>query len=956
MIFALALASATPDSALCQSYANLKAHTDYPLIRKSGLLCQDVYLSCDSSISGQLTIECKKYLQSGDSITVLKYAGTDFYVSPGISKITVKYAADDSNAFVSRPYYEILKRTGDIAPGQYRTRIHIEDINAHWSFDYTFMQAPDSLLSGASSLRSDINKSLAPNAGPLTPLKKRLEKVAGYASGKAIKNARKKLDDVSRSRGLTRLEYQKGSKTYIDYYFEDWFAGRYEASNNKKLSKQLLQENDVTSAINVNKLATNDIDAHPSLFSQFRKFKRQKDDNQEIKGEIAIAGNTATSQEPNSGVDNNYYEIRGQVELPIMQLPFEIEGLYTSQDAHRQVKTSFVHVHYDVDKMKSELMQFVGSYNQKFAETKSKTAGLEQVYAKGIQTLEARKAKLEKELAGQFTDAKSTGMLKDAENPSGLVDTSGAAGVVPGDMGEQKKNALDEERKIAEKRKELEVKKKELEALDKKIEKYRLLLEQNRNTNYFDSAVGYSRTAGFNGSNASYKQLAKRSEGLLPDGNAKSFISGFSSFDAGMFPKYASKYTMSGQVMKGVDMAYDLGLCEVGVSAGKTEYVGRDGSPDKYTCYSLKTKFRVAPSQDVSLIYYGYSPDRKLYGGDAFFRNTDIATPTFFHPVHIVSLNYSGKVSDYVIINSEAASAIRSADAHTNTDMKELMGLHLDAAGAVPGTPVQLQASFDKTGKDFENSTLPVTLKGTEQYRLGGTTDLFHNFLSLGLDYYYLSQSSLTYSGSNTRWGIDIRTHSKRYPSVSLSYKPFSTFKTLNDTFSIPQRPMFGSVLTSRASYQFKRNGNVWRFSLVYNKSTTTQDTSFYGNTMLQAICIYTNKMLTVTSATGYMEQHGTSQTMAAPSMSFLNAGINYFFSKEVGISSGIETGVTGFGFCKYAVAGGISISPKKKPVTVRVNLRAAGYRQQRADTWKPLYNGYMELAYRFRHKLNKGK
>src|SRR5579872_1488785 len=138
-----------------------------------------------------------------------------------------------------------------------------------------------------------------------------------------------------------------------------------------------------------------------------------------------------------------------------------------------------------------------------------------------------------------------------------------------------------------------------------------------------------------------YKQMAKKGDALLPDGQAKGFIAGITNFDAGMFPKEESKYTMSGQQMKGVDCGYDLGICQAGVTLGKTEYVGRDGTLDKYTCYSERTTFKPIKKQKLSLIYYGYTADRKMTG-DAFFNNANISAPGFFEPVNIISTKYDG--------------------------------------------------------------------------------------------------------------------------------------------------------------------------------------------------------------------------------------------------------------------------------------------------------------------------
>lgn len=917
------------------------------------MLTQVIYVTSDYSIKGLVNVRCEKYTANFDSVTVFAYVNYPLALTNGINKLSVLYSKDDTNASVDYRYVEILKRSGGIAPGIYRTYIELKDTATNKLYSFCYLQEVDSILPGNSGIRSDINKKLAPN-GTLQSLAKKAEKVKGYASDKAIRNAQRKLNGISGKRGFTHIQYEKGNNQLVDFYYESWFVGRYVAEKNKKLSTQLLKEDDITRAANVSRLADNDLNARPTLFSQFKTFKRQKDSKQEVKGELSMTTSVATAQEPNSGVDNNYIELRGDIELPIMNLPFQLEGMYTTQDANRKVKASFIHVHYDVSKMKNELRQFIGEYNQKFAETRSKTIGMEQVYEKGIQTLESRKKKLADELKENAKVTDETNIKTPDKNdfmPDDLSDTNSYGNGLTKAQTARKKLESNEQKAVE--------KRKEIEALEKKIERYRLLLEQNRNTNYFDSAVGYAKTSGIKYKDeVSYKRLAKTATDLLPEGTVKKIATGVSSFDAGMFSKYTSKYTMAGQMFKGMDAAYDLGFSEVGISIGNTQYAGRDGGLDKYTCYSLRDAFNIGSDNRITLVYYGYSPQRSMYKGDGFFKDVDVTGPTFYKPVHIGSVNYAGNISKYVTAAFEAASIIpTSGHGRSSATLMDKMGLHAEAEGSIPNSSVQLHGSFDKTGRDFDNKTLPLALKGTEQYKIGGSTDLFKGFVSLKCDYYYLVQSSTAFSGSNTKWGFEIKTHSKRYPAVSVSYKPYSTFRTFSDTLNIPQRPVFGSVLASRASYQFKHNGNTWRYSITWNQSATEMDTTRYGNSLIQGMCMYGTKSGTTATATlGYMEQYGSlSPVTGVPtSMAFSNVGAAFALNRDLTINSGIESGISRFGLCRYSLIAGTSLTPRKKPFAIRANIRAGAYRLKATDVWTSLYNGNIELTYKFRHQISK--
>ncbi len=930
----------------------VKIHTDNPYLLKGQKLNQLVYISSDSFLNGRMCTQTYLHLENGDSVCVLYHVSKKLKIKSGINKIKVCFVPQDTIKEYSDAFYEIIKRTNNLPPGIYTTTVTFYDtINKNVYCRY-FFQKIDSNLQSGSQLRYDINKSLLPSSGIFSGFTKKIEKVSGYASGKAIKKSDKKINSLTKSRGLTSLQYEKRGKSYIDFFYESWFAGRYEVDQNKPLKKQLLQEDHFSEASNMNILASNDLDVHPSLFSQYKNIKKQRDDNAEVKGELSVSGTTANSQEPNSGIDNNYIETRGRIELPLLNLPFEIEGLYTTQDAGRKIKTSYVHFHYDVDKVKDEMMKFISSYNQKFAETKSKGLGMQQVYASAIASLEQQKMKLESDAKQQIENknnelAKNKSLVSKNET---IIDTARIDNKTTNEVSdilqENKQHVMLEKGKIEERARKIEV-------LSQKIEHYKALLEQNRNTNYFDSAIGYSKTQEINQKDISYKQLAKKSSELLPDGSIKKFATGLISFDAGMFSKNTSKYTMSGQMIKGVDLGYDLGFCEAGFMVGKTEYIGRDGSLDKYTCYSTKVSFKLFDEQKLSLIYYGYSADRKLYSGDAFFKNMDIGSPTFLKPVHIMSLNYTGAISKYVAFSTDLASTIKTTN--SSVSLIDKSGIHFDVDGTIPVLPVQAQFSFDKTGKEFENNTLPVTLKGTEQYKLSTTAELFHGFLTTGVEFNYLTQSSFTYSGNNTKWGFMIRTHSKRYPAISISYKPYSTFRTFSDTFNVPQRPMFGSVFTSKASYQFKRKDYSLRFSLVYNKSNTVMDTTFYGNTLLQGMCTYSDKIYSSTLIFGYTEQTGSvAPTNFPTSMSFVNVSGSYSFNKKIIINGGVETGMTFWGLSRFAINSGLQFSSAKKPVSIRLNLRGGEYKLKQYDNWAPLYNGYLELTYKFKTKKNR--
>lgn len=924
----------------CRALACIKCHTDYPAIDRQKRLTQTIFIFSDSSLYSGISVKTYRYYGM-DSICVLYHSCKKVRIKEGVNRVKVAFSNQDSIIEFCKPYYEVLQRCGNVAPGIYRTFITVTDTLGRNLYSSITYQKVDSTLSSNSFLREDITHAVA-NSKRRTVSDKRLEKIKGYSSKNALDNSDKRIARLAKKKGLIYTKAEKNGKSYLLFYYDGWFAGQYVVEQQKPLNQQLIHEQDIESAGNMNALAVNDIDLHPSLFSQYKTFKKQRDDKQEVKGDLAITSYAANAQEPNSGIDNNYIEVRGRMEFPLGNLPLEIEGLYTSQDANRKIKSSYLHVHYDVEKIKAETMQFISSYNQKYAETKSKAIGMQQIYTSAISNLEAQKQRLQQEVQQQKIEDDAL-----APNDQLAVDTPGNV------VAENEQKISDAKAKALNKKEELQQKEKQIAALSDKIDHYQKLLEQNKNTNYFDSALAYGKTSQLQQGNISYKQMVKKSADLLPDGTTKKLITGLSNFDAGMFPKYASKYTMGGQMMKGLDLGYDLGFCDLGITVGKTEYIGRDGNLDKYTCYSTRTSFSLSEEHKLAFVYYGYSPDRKLYQGDGLFSNVAIATPTFFQPVHILSVNYSGQLSKYVLVNTETAASFK--DKQTSIDISDKGSVHIDAEGNIPWSSMQVSLSYDKTGSNFENSTLPVLLKGTQQYKASTSITVWHGFATLGVDYNYLLQDNLNYSSNNTKWGFSIKTHSKQYPSLSLSYKPYSTFRSFTDTFNIPQRPLFGSVFSGKINYQFKRRDYSMRFSLLYNSSKTISDTMAYGNRLLQAMATYTQKIVSITAMTGYTEQHGSALNTTVPtSMEFNNLTVAYACNKVMSMNAGMETGFTSFGLCRFTMTGGFVLTPKNKPFITRFNLRGGTYKLRKEDKWSPLYGGNLEVDYRFKSRINK--
>jgi hypothetical protein len=858
----------------------------------------------------------------------------------------------------------------------------------------TFLLQADSTLPATCPLSSRISSRLLPERkGFFGKLGSSAAATASaLPAAKTLENHSSGLSRLFRSEGLHSEVRSQGGRSYVCLSCEDWFVGRYELESVRPATAQIQAQKDRIAA-NVSSAAATELESYRSLFSQVRELNKANKEDKELSGEIALSGNWSNGQPEYSAQDNSYSEVRGHVETEVADLPVSVEGYYTTQDAHRLIKGSYIRVHYDADKAKAKLMKLITGYNNQFSQTVAKGKGLEQVYGSYLGNLQTSKDRMLVDIkreagipanGGGGLDTAGLRNQIEASLAKKMQDTAGIAGRASGKIDSSGKIQQTEQRaaRIKDSASRLYAsamkKYEQVKKTEAQIEKYRKLLEQYKNTNYFDSALAYSKIKDLKGGDqATYKQMAQSAAGLLPEGKAKTFVAGLTNLDAGMINKYTSRYTAAGQQLKGLDVGYDIGFARVGLTVGKTEYAGRDGSLDKYTTYSGQMQFSPGKGQKASLIYYGYTPSKRMTGDDPFFSHADIALPTFKKPVHVVSATYEGIIAKGVSVDAEAATSYRngSGQSFKSSFDADRTAWRLNAQGQVPATPLSLIGSYEHGGKDFQNSTLPVMISGADLYKAGIKGEFFDGLLTSGVEFNHMAQQHLYSTGGNNRWGFEVATHSKQYPSVSLSYKPFATFRAATDTLAVPQRPLQGAVWTGKASYQIKRKGGVcYRFSAVLNRSTSHTDSVSYSSGLLQLNAIYTDRRWMIMASGGQSQVSANSGN--ASSTDTLNAAhvrttfgmgsVGYSFSKGMSVTGGADIGFAPFGLSKYGLNGGLVYRLKAAPVTARVMGRYSAYRlagysgaigmdaAPKTDpmSWRQLVSGGVELLWQFRMKM----
>ena len=974
------------------SASKFNIHTD--LIYGSDKdLFQDYYVISPTKTTAIITVKCYWFKTENDSVLVYHNTSSPRPLKKGLTTVKVKFEGDADKNYVLPTYSAAIKKTGIVPPGTYHLQV---TVHHNGGDEYkTFIHIADSALSMESGIRSGLGNILAPMRSNFVGQPIKAPSSLDKASF-AFEHNKYRLAKYFKKKGLTPNQYTENGKEVIDLYYNTWFMGRYSMDSKASVSSEITKEQNSLQS-NMGSMAHNELGNYQSLMSQFRKLKKESKDKDEIEGQVALAVNGSTGQEPNSAQDNNYYEATGSVALPLFNIPFNISGYYTSQDQHREAKSSYVHFSYDVNKAKEQLMTLIGSYNKKYSQTLSQNGNYQAIYGQYIDQLKQQETQeiaslkqqtgikdfnastfnpdLLKSKATQLaTTAKdkatdSLTMVANAEK-NNLKDSlatdstkTGGAAATANDAVKDSKAAI--AKAEAEKQKATEAYAKAMEkynkimALEAKIEKYKTLLSQYNNTMYYDSLMNSSKLGNLkDDENMSYKDMAKKASGILPDGKVKSAVTGLTNFDAGMFPKYVSSYTMSGQMLKGIDLGYDIGFATIGGSYGKTQYIDHDGGVEDYKVYSLRTQFKPVLHQQFGLVYMGYSPSSKLLESPNFLKDVDVSVPSFKKPVSIISATYMGAIGKYLALTGEYAISNQSGqpdEAAVATSFNGKSAYNVKAIGNIPSTMINVEAGYEHTGNAFENNTLPVIMAGTEKVDVSAKGDFFRSFLTLGIEYDYLLQKSFYSKGNNSKWGFDVATHSKRYPSIALSYKPFSTFQSYSDTLSIPQKPIVGEVWTGKASYQIKKLDKAIRFTLMYNHNNSIMDTVNYSSSLLQVSTILSRKTTMLSFTLGRSVINTGSMPVMDSSFNhsqFIDIAASGSIAKNVMLSGGTDVAASKIQLSRYGLFTGVTYSFSKMPLMLRCNLRYSNYRLDAVSGWTPLLFGGIELAYKFKMKM----
>lgn len=912
----------------------VKIHADFLHCTSTGLGQEISFLTDGDTITSISVAIYQSRPETKDSVLVCQWSSINKDYKTGLTTIAIDYYSRDKFTSITPDFYAITKSFQLIPPGEYKTVVNIHGKTEEYSNSFLFFV--DSNLSRHSTIQEHIFKSLATIARRHT-----LETSLANISADTKVEQR-----IKHENGLLKARF----------YYRNWFLGTY-TLNEKQLLKTQLEAQSKLAKTQAKKLSPNNIDQTESLVSNFKTLTESEKQDRELTGSLMLSSNFSNIQDPYSHLDRNYYELNANVQLPVCGIPIELDGYYTTQDLNRIVKASYIRFHYDAQKSKDKLKELIGSFNHQYEQSTSQTAVMSSFYKSTLKNLSNQQNELETDLKAKlFSLNKSMDMSVDTGAIyqmmlSRLLEDSSVAGNK--EILNRKRDSITKE---CEKYKE---KYREVKAVEQKVEKYTKLYEQFKTTNLFDSLKTYDKLHDLRDcENMSYKDLAKKAKELLPNGKYKQTLSGLTAFDVGMLNQYTSKYTMAGQQLKGLHAGYDMGFANTAISLGKTQYLGRDGSLDTYNCYDLSIESKPILKQKIILDYYGYTPSQKMIRkNQEFFKDLDMSYPNFQNPGHVLSLSQEGQVGRMVHLTNSIASSIKKSEMETNNySQAQKIAYSIGAEADIFKTNVMLSFNYDHIGIGFENKTLPVAMTGTDRYQIKAKGMFFKNFLQAGIDYNRLLQLHSLSRSRQIRWGFDVKTKSKQYPNVELMYKPFSTVRTLSDTFLIPQRPILGSVWMLKGTYQYNHHHDWWRFSCTWNRSNSAQDTLSYANSTLQCMASYSSKKLSIVLNLGSMNtqssdaqyllegyrnhsyQIGASLSLPVRERMQWSTSVSLSFNSMVVFNTGAQTSMT--------------YSHKNLPISYRMSTMYSRFKLSEVNTWQNRIGGTFSIIYNFKTNL----
>jgi len=608
-------------SGLCagtRSYGidSLRLLVDLPALQDQRQLAQDIYYTLEEDKAVRFQLDWYYRSDSGDSLKFLSAQSKELKLSAAQHNYRLYYTHKDCTQLeVNTVFAAAIRQTEGLLPvGKYSCKLLILSGNDTLS-EARFTKLVDTLISSTTLFKENILNLLQQSATGKQVLSERslsgLKNSYKDKTAPLLNRSERKLDKYLRGRNLYYKRSAGADKEVLRFYSDSFFMGSITLPKNASFSMAHQQERQKLRTFATD-LTNTGLESMESLNSQFRKISERQENEKEITGNIFLSGNTSNGQEPNAMQDNRYYELGGDINLPVLGIPVQLTGFYTSQDRNRQAKASYFKISYDAAKAKEQLTELVHVFSGQYDQVNAKSKSYGMVYQQYIQSLKTEQGGLLRQMKGQFNELGGADMnsLSEEGIKQLLEQRLQEIAIKAKEKADSSGNVADakayaDSLKIQATAKYEQAMKQyeKLKDYEQKIEHYSTLLEQYSKMVHYDSLMAYSKVKDLkNIESMSTKDMAKKAGAILPEGKARSFLTGLTNLDIGMLNHYVSDYTQSGQMMKGIDLGYDVGVAQLGASYGNTQYISRSGDIEQYKVLGLRSMFKPVAKQNIGLV------------------------------------------------------------------------------------------------------------------------------------------------------------------------------------------------------------------------------------------------------------------------------------------------------------------------------------------------------------------
>ncbi|MBX9449209.1 MAG: hypothetical protein KL787_05610 [Taibaiella sp.] len=115
------------------------------------------------------------------------------------------------------------------------------------------------------------------------------------------------------------------------------------------------------------------------------------DDEKILTGNIRLSSFMNSDYDEYSQMDNQVYEVQGDLSLPVWGIPVRVSGFYTSQDKNRMAKSGYFNIKYDHDKAKEKTAKMIQGFREAFQQNKDRVSNYRMTYDGYIGNMESEK-------------------------------------------------------------------------------------------------------------------------------------------------------------------------------------------------------------------------------------------------------------------------------------------------------------------------------------------------------------------------------------------------------------------------------------------------------------------------------------------------------------------------------------------------------------------------------------